>query len=118
MLQLFGNTNKGQKKKKEKTGTNKKITEKDIVSELRSVSAEVISFKKITGGMVVLGCIKQITATFLSVQLPGRIFGTVRINSISEVYTQKLTKQIQSSHDENNVSSSKALKNCTNCFTS
>lgn len=110
MLQLFGNTKKAQKRKKEKTGTNKKVAKDDIVSELRSVSAEVISFKKITEGMVVLACIKQVTATFLNVQLPGRIFGTVRINSISEVYTQKLTKQIENFGGENDVSSSSRLK--------
>lgn len=86
---------KTQKKKGSKT---KKKVKHHVVTgaEPKLQSLEDLSYRVLTEGMVVLGCITEITDYYLHVSLPGLISGRVPVTQISDPYSQLLQSTSQS----------------------
>ncbi|XP_067012114.2 protein RRP5 homolog [Anabrus simplex] len=98
---------KSKAKKKEKSEAKLKSKGKGI-KVLKQNSAKLLNYKTITEGTLILGCVKEITDFALKVNLPGRIFGEVPINDISNSYTKVLEKlmagnQMQPSYQLNEM---------------
>ena len=74
---------KAQKKGKKK---NYKVVEDDQVFKLNSV--DPLTYAQLDEGMILLGCISQVSECDLKVSLPGNLVGTVPISNISEPYTK------------------------------
>ncbi|KAJ3186618.1 hypothetical protein HDU85_007438 [Gaertneriomyces sp. JEL0708] len=70
---------------KEQDGTNKKRKEETTI-------AEQISFKRLTVGMSVLGCIKEINDLDMVIALPHQLNGYVSITDISDVISAQVEK--------------------------
>lgn len=66
---------------------------------------EFLSFKNITPGTIVIGCITEIESTHLKVSLPGKMYGKIPITSISNAYTT-LLQDIVRTNETNEVSAS------------
>lgn len=60
--------------------------------KIEAVSAELLSFKTIREGMIIMGCIKSIDSTSISVALPGRITGKVAVTAISQSYVTAVSR--------------------------
>lgn len=56
--------------------------------------ADVLTFKKLTVGTLLLGCVKEVTDFELAVGLPHGLTGYVNLTSICEAFTQSLSKQV------------------------
>lgn len=98
-LQIFGAVNlpKGKKvklSKKEREALRVEKTEHSAKapSKIEAVSAELLSFKTIREGMTIMGCIKSIDSTSISVALPGRITGKVAVTAISQSYVTAVSR--------------------------
>ncbi|XP_066256179.1 rRNA biogenesis protein RRP5-like [Euwallacea similis] len=65
-----------------------------------------LSYKKVQTGMVILGCVRQITNFGLEIELPGLCFVSVIITEISDPFTRYLNQQL-----ENNEPDAPTLKN-------
>ncbi|XP_035895421.1 protein RRP5 homolog [Anopheles stephensi] len=74
--------------------TEKELDEADVQQAL---TAENLSLQSLGPGMLVLGCVKLVSATCLDVVLPGRIKGNVPIANISNEYTAQLQEPVRSS---------------------
>lgn len=61
-------------------------------AKIEAVSAELLSFKTIREDMIILGCIKSIDSTSISVALPGRITGKVAVTAISQSYVTAVSR--------------------------
>lgn len=84
-----------QKRRKEKPNKKQReanrLEKDDKVSKVRkieAISAELLTFKTIKEGMTIMGCVKSIEPTSISVSLPGRIIGKVDVTEISQTYLQ------------------------------
>lgn len=62
---------------------------------IEAVSAELLSFRTIREGMIILGCVKSIHPTSIEVALPGRMNGIVNVSSISQKYLELTQQYIQ-----------------------
>lgn len=100
-FQQFGAVTTLQKSKREKLNKkerealrNQQIENNKKKPKIEAVSAELLSFKSLKEGMCVMGCIKSIDATLMSVALPGRINGRVPVTSISQAYLALLNKYV------------------------
>lgn len=62
---------------------------------IEAVSAELLSFRTIREGMIILGCVKAIHPTSIEVALPGRMNGIVNVSSISQKYLELTQQYIQ-----------------------
>lgn len=67
---------------------------------IEAVSAELLSFKTVREGMVILGCVKAIHPTSIEVSLPGRMNGSVHVSAISQTYLELTQKYIESEGDD------------------
>ncbi|XP_065088684.1 protein RRP5 homolog [Ochlerotatus camptorhynchus] len=63
----------------------------------QSVSAASLQFKTAQEGMLLMGCVYKISKMDVKISLPGRLFGTVPLMSISEAYTTRLHGLLQNS---------------------
>ncbi|XP_014667836.1 PREDICTED: protein RRP5 homolog [Priapulus caudatus] len=102
-LLKFQDESTGKSSKKWKTMLREKVRKKPVTPK-KSSPAKVdsvgsgqvqLSYKTITPGMLILGCIKEVHDFELIVSLPGGIAGVVDIGNISDAYThllQNLTK--------------------------
>lgn len=61
----------------------------------QSIKAANLHFKTAQEGMLVLGCVYKIQPMELTISLPGRLFGTVPLRSISNAYTDRLHSLLQ-----------------------
>lgn len=61
------------------------------------VSAASLNFMTAQEGMLLMGCIFKITKMDVKISLPGRLYGTVPIMSISEAYSNRLHNLLQNS---------------------
>ncbi|XP_076653211.1 ribosomal RNA Processing 5 [Halictus rubicundus] len=84
------------KKKREKGNTRKDEEEEpNFVAN----TAERLSYATICEGLVVLGCICEVTEYDLIVSLPGGLLGHARVTDISESYTNLLENLIKNKDD-------------------
>ncbi|XP_076167396.1 ribosomal RNA Processing 5 [Ptiloglossa arizonensis] len=65
-------------------------------------TADRLSYATICEGLVVLGCIFEVTEYDLIISLPGGIVGRVQVTDISESYTNLLQNLIKSEHGQSN----------------
>lgn len=100
------------KRKKEKL-TKRKRDEQHIRDnadqrddKIEAVSAELLSLRTITEGMLVMGCISKIEHTHVLVALPGRLSGRVLVTAMAPAYVDIVNKYV---HDVENVQGYKTL---------
>lgn len=61
---------------------------------------DTLSYQKIKDGMLVLGCVNFVTSmNGIQVQLPGRCYGQINIQDISDEYTKYLTAALEENKD-------------------
>lgn len=72
-----------------------------LPSQIEAVSAELLSFKSIRDGMIILGCIKSIDSTSITVALPGRITGKVAVTAISQSYVTAVSRFVDVESEAN-----------------
>lgn len=89
---------KQKKKKKKET----KDVEQNL--ELSTNIAENLNFKTAEEGMLVLGCVRSVNSYVVEVDLPGKVSGKIKINRISNVYTDLLQNVINENSAESGVS--------------
>ncbi|KAJ1996389.1 rRNA biogenesis protein rrp5 [Coemansia spiralis] len=78
--------------------------ETDLLDESRLGRVETLSFKKLTKGALVLGCISAIQELELRVSLPNGIVGVVPITSISPemtAFVEKAAEESENSDEDN-----------------
>eukprot|EP00794_Sanderia_malayensis_P005757 gene5757-6460_t len=96
---LFGDTSEVKKKKKPKQEKSSKISntkdESANFSLPRTKSVEPLVFKKLSEGIHILGCIREIQTTELVVSLPNSLTGYVPITNINEHLCRQLKKGLQ-----------------------
>lgn len=99
------------KRKKEKLNK-KQRDEKHIrdneqrQDKVEAVSAELLSLKTITEGMLIMGCVSKIDATYVQVSLPGRLTGRVLVTAMAPAYVDIVNKYV---NDVANVQGYKTL---------
>ncbi|KAG0172965.1 rRNA biogenesis protein rrp5 [Apophysomyces sp. BC1034] len=92
-------------KKKQKADKKKKIS-KTTAASAKSKSKdkkkpiEELGFKKLAPGMLLLGCISQISDLELYVSLPHQLSGVVPITEISDALTSMVEKAAEAQDDE------------------
>ncbi|XP_054007204.1 protein RRP5 homolog [Hylaeus anthracinus] len=96
---LFQKYEKVKKKNREKEKTTKKNEEEE---NFVANTAERLTYATISEGLVVLGCIFEVTEYDLIVSLPGGIVGRVQVTDISDSYTNLLQSIIKSENDQPN----------------
>lgn len=92
--QIFGVVQRKIKKSKTK-GSPDAVVEGD--DDLKTKSAEILSYDTIQDGMIVMGMVKNVDQLYLSVSLPGRINARVSALEISEAYTKSMKEFLQNS---------------------
>ncbi|KAF4145864.1 Suppressor of forked protein (Suf) [Phytophthora infestans] len=90
------------KKKAKKTAKSEKTNAKD---DLKAAKATLLTFKALRKGMLLLGCVRQITdGQDLMISLPNKLNGTVALNECSDEFYDflqtKKTKKQQGADDE------------------
>lgn len=124
--QIFGAVNlpkskkpKLSKKEREVLRAEKTEQSAKAPSKIEAVSAELLSFKTIREGMTIMGCIKSIDSTSISVALPGRITGKVAVTGISQSYVTAVSRFVNDesksdadsdAEDDNNGENEKSTK--------
>uniref|UniRef100_A0A182VQ68 S1 motif domain-containing protein n=1 Tax=Anopheles minimus TaxID=112268 RepID=A0A182VQ68_9DIPT len=68
--------------------------ETDVTWTQQALDASNLSFRSIQEGMLVLGCVKRIGKAIIELFLPGRINAQVPISMISNAYSNRLKKMI------------------------
>lgn len=79
--------------------------------EIETVSAELLSHRTITEGMIVLGAIKEIHSTYVTVALPGRLYGHVSVTAISKSYLNIVNMYVNDVKNENDFDDYKNIEN-------
>ncbi|CAG9771962.1 unnamed protein product [Ceutorhynchus assimilis] len=74
-------------------------TSDDIFQSVINIKGS-LSYNKIQTGMVILGCIRNVSTFALEIELPGLCFATVPITSISDPFTKHLNKQLENDEPE------------------
>uniref|UniRef100_UPI00398EE491 protein RRP5 homolog isoform X2 n=1 Tax=Pristiophorus japonicus TaxID=55135 RepID=UPI00398EE491 len=88
------------KKRKRKKELNPEKTKKPRKEKGRALQAkqlrgaEILSFKKLTVGTLLLGCVKEVTDFELVVGLPHGLTGYVSLTNISDAFTKSLSEQV------------------------
>lgn len=67
---------------------------------VEAVSAELLSFRTIREGMIILGCVKAVNPTSIEVALPGRMNGTIKVSSISKTYLALAQQYIENESED------------------
>ncbi|XP_056135664.1 protein RRP5 homolog isoform X2 [Lampris incognitus] len=84
----------GKKAKKQKTG-------KDALTlNVAPKSVEILHFKNIKEGMLMLGCVKEVSDFDVTVSLPCGVQGFLGIKNISDTYTKLLSEQLDTDDTE------------------
>ncbi|KAJ2603240.1 rRNA biogenesis protein rrp5 [Coemansia sp. RSA 1721] len=95
-----GATHSKSKKKSKKPSSNDSVEEDAGLGDIERVSAvESLSFKKLTKGALLLGCISAIQDLQLRVSLPNGLSGVVPITSISPELTALVEKAAEEQED-------------------
>lgn len=96
--------NRKQRKEKRKHETQE-------TDEIEAISAELLSTRTITEGMIIMGAIKEIHATHVIVALPGRLYGYVSVTAISASYLDIVNQYVNDVKNENNFDDYKSIEN-------
>ncbi|KOC61617.1 Protein RRP5 like protein [Habropoda laboriosa] len=97
---LFKKQEKISKKnhKRDKAKAENEEEEKNFVA----ITADRLSYATISEGLIVLGCISEVTEYDLMISLPGGIIGHAQITDISDSYTNLLQSLIKSENSQTN----------------
>ncbi|MGH0132943.1 UNVERIFIED_CONTAM: hypothetical protein FKN15_051161 [Acipenser sinensis] len=89
---------RSKKRKTDKGGDEKKETKQKTKEALLKLNTgknvEILHFKKLTVGTLILGCVKEVKDFELVVGLPNGLTGYVQVTSISDGYTKLLNDQV------------------------
>ncbi|XP_026158937.1 protein RRP5 homolog isoform X2 [Mastacembelus armatus] len=85
------------KLKKQKTGKEK---EGGLMLNASAKSVEILHIKNVKEGMLMLGCVKEVTDFEVMVGLPCGLQGFLSIRNISDSYTRLLSEQLGSETEE------------------
>lgn len=96
---LFKQYEKSNKKNREKQKTG--IQNKDETNLVAS-TADRLSYSTISEGLIVLGCIFEVTQYDLMISLPGGLIGRAQVTDISESYTNMLQNLIKTEDTQPN----------------
>ncbi|XP_031623798.1 protein RRP5 homolog [Contarinia nasturtii] len=107
---------KPNKKQREAARLEKQNEVKNKPKSIEAVSAELLSFKTVREGMIILGCVKTINPTSIEVALPGRMNGTVNVSAISQTYLELTQKYIENEGDDTKSNSEDEYKPLTSLF--
>ncbi|KAK9301800.1 hypothetical protein QLX08_005993 [Tetragonisca angustula] len=107
---LFSKHEKIGKKNREKRRTKEQNEKK---TNFVPNTAERLSYATISEGLVVLGCIFEVTEYNLLISLPGGLIGRAQITDISECYTNLLQNLIKS--EDSQISEIKSLPELYSC---
>ncbi|XP_077574837.1 protein RRP5 homolog [Stigmatopora nigra] len=72
---------------------------------------QILHLKELKEGMLLLGCVKEVSNFDVRVGLPGGLQGFLSIRDICDSYTKMLTEHLDSSHSED-ISTLPQLFNC------
>ncbi|XP_059490247.1 protein RRP5 homolog [Neocloeon triangulifer] len=86
---LFGKANTQKTSKKGKRREKAPDIDIDFSAKLKVV--EPLTYKTLSEGMLVLGCIREIQSYHMNVSLPGRLTGRVAISAVSKQYSEALS---------------------------
>ncbi|XP_076584082.1 protein RRP5 homolog isoform X2 [Chaetodon auriga] len=87
----------GKKLKKPKTGREK---EGDLTLNAAAKCVEILHMKNVKEGMLMLGCVKEVTDFEVTVSLPCGLQGFLSIKNICDSYAKLLTEQLESADIE------------------
>ncbi|XP_029990417.1 protein RRP5 homolog isoform X2 [Sphaeramia orbicularis] len=87
----------GKKLKKPKTGKEK---EDGLTLNADAKCVEILHIKNVKEGMLMLGCVKEVTDFEVTVSLPCGLQGFLSIKNISDSYTKLLSEQLESDDTE------------------
>ncbi|XP_026215037.1 protein RRP5 homolog isoform X2 [Anabas testudineus] len=87
----------GKKPKKQKTNKEK---EAGLTLNKAPKHVEILHIKNVKEGMLMLGCVKEVTDFEVTVGLPCGLQGFLSINNISDSYTKLLSEQLDSADTE------------------
>ncbi|KAK2815754.1 hypothetical protein Q5P01_026221 [Channa striata] len=87
----------GKKVKKQKTGNEK---EAGLTLNAAAKVVEILHIKNVREGMLMLGCVKEVTDFEVTVGLPSGLQGFLSIKNISDSYTKLLSEQLDSADTE------------------
>ncbi|KAG4070671.1 hypothetical protein HA402_013591 [Bradysia odoriphaga] len=93
--------------KKQRTEKRKHENEERRTEQIEANSAELLSFRTVTEGMIVMGCVTKIETTYLQISLPGRLTGQVNVKNISKSYVNILNQML---NDVDNAEGYKSLE--------
>ncbi|KAJ6635683.1 Protein RRP5 like [Pseudolycoriella hygida] len=93
--------------KKQRTEKRKKDNEERHTEQIEANSAELLSYRTVTEGMTIMGCVSKIETTYLEISLPGRLTGQVNVKNISASYVNILNQML---NDIDNVEGYKSLE--------
>lgn len=97
---MFNTLHRKERKKKRHSSKDKnEILEKNEDTSLHLKCAELLSYEKILPGMVVLGCVRDISSYTIEVELPGRTFARIEINAISDTLSRTLLEKAENSNE-------------------
>lgn len=83
---------------------------------IEAVSAELLSFRSIKEGMVIMGCVRAINPTSLGIALPGRMNGIVEVSDISETYLKLAEQFIENESSEDKSENENEYQPLSNIF--
>ncbi|XP_044047425.1 protein RRP5 homolog isoform X1 [Siniperca chuatsi] len=87
----------GKKLKKQKTGKEK---EDGLTLNAAAKCVEILHIKNVKEGMLMLGCVKEVTDFEVTVSLPCGLQGFLSIKNICDSYTKLLSEQLDSADTE------------------
>ncbi|XP_029001010.1 protein RRP5 homolog isoform X3 [Betta splendens] len=87
----------GSKAKKQKTSNE---VDAGLTLNVASKHVEILHLKNVKQGMLLLGCVKEVTDFEVTVGLPCGLQGFLSIQNISDSYTKLLTEQLDSDTTE------------------
>ncbi|KAK8381706.1 hypothetical protein O3P69_015033 [Scylla paramamosain] len=94
---------KGSKKKKKQDGSKTDLKKTQKADHLSSIDAQPLTYKTLTVGQVLLGCISEVLEYELVVSLPDKLMGTVSLAHISRSYTTLISKLKDDDEDDEEV---------------
>ncbi|XP_018325003.1 protein RRP5 homolog [Agrilus planipennis] len=102
---LFATSNEPAKSKTKKINKKKPKSSNgaNIEDSISAAVVDQLSYNKLQEGMLVLGCIKNVSDLKVKVELPGRIYGILHINSVSDEFTKYLENAVSENATDKEV---------------
>ncbi|KAI1896821.1 hypothetical protein AGOR_G00098810 [Albula goreensis] len=100
---------KSSKQGDEKTAKKKKTNKEDTLTLNATTRVDILHFKSLKVGTLLLGCVKEVTDFEVTVSLPSGLIGYLPVANVSESYTKILSEQLDSGHNLDEILSLQRL---------